>query len=297
MSLASAVSRQGSGPEVLLVGYTFRGRPAGVAFEAAASYGYDGIELRNFPEVNFSSVESVRKSLETVAPLAAETRIPVTAAFIAPILASDDNKETETRLGFYREILAVLAEQNVRILHTQVRRTRNVNGKTQTVVGSSAQDDDFDAAAAALRAIGECAAEVGVVVAVESHMGTIHDLAFAQHRLIARVDLPSVTASLDFCNIKMVHAEEDLDEVIDAFAGRIGYAHCKNLVREKSGAVHWNVSLAHGHLDYGSIVSKLESVGFKGPYGIEYCGPGDPHVYAREDAEYLRSVLERIRRK
>ena len=279
-------------PKMLLVGYTFRGRQARVAFEAAKAWGYDGIELRNFPEVDFSSVEGVRKSLETTLPLAAETGVPIEAAFIGPILASDDPQEEKERLAFYEAVLPILAEANVRILHTQVRRVRKVRGETRSIVGLSARDEDFDAAATALEAVGEQAAKCGVTVAVESHMGTIHDLASAQYRLISRVNLPCVTASLDFCNLEIVHAGEDLEEVIDSFAGRIGYAHCKNLVREKSGAAHWNVSLAHGHLDYGRIVEKLRSVGFSGPYGVEYCGPGDPHVYAREDARYLRSLFE-----
>ena len=284
-------------PSMLLVGYTFSGRPASVAFEAAKAYGYSGMELRNFPEVDFRSAEGVRKSLEATLPLAQDTGIPIEAAFLGPILASDDPEEQKARLAFYDEVLPVLAGANVRLLHTQVRRVRSVRGERRSIVGLSARDEDFDAAATALRAVGKRAADVGVTVAVESHMGTIHDLASAQYRLLSRVDLASVAASLDFCNLKMVHADEDLDDVIESFAGRIGYAHCKNLVREKSGAAHWNVSLARGQLDYGRIVEKLAAVGFAGPYGVEYCGTGDPHVYAQEDAAYLRPLLEKVARK
>ena len=282
--------------ELVLVGYTFRGRPAREAFEAARAYGYGGIELRNFAETDFASVDAVRASLDAVKPLTSATGVPVVSAFISPIVASDDATEQQGRLEFYEAILPVLARAGVRILHVQVQRIRTVRGQRRHVTGFTASDADFDAAAEALGHVGRAAGDAGVTVAVESHMGTIHDLAAAQVRLISRVDLPSVAASLDFCNLKMVHADEDLDEVIDRFAGRIGYVHCKSLVRDAAGRASWDVSLAHGHLDYGRIVTKLDEVGYNGPYAIEYCGRGDPHVYAREDAEYLRAVLDRPQR-
>ena len=293
--MQSAVgTSQARGPEMLLVGYTFRGRPARVGFEAARACGYDGVELRNFSEIDFRSVEGVQRSLEVAAALASETGVPVRAAFISPVVASEDSAEQKARLSFYEAVLPLLGQAGVSLLHVQVQRLRSVQGKMRGIVGLSARDEDFDAAAQALEAVGRVASDCGVVVAVESHMGTIHDLACAQHRLISRVDLPSVAASLDFCNLKMVHDGEDLDEVIEAFAGRIGYVHCKNLVRNAGSPPHWNVSLAHGHLDYGRLVERLTAAGFAGPYAIEYCGPGDPHVYAREDADYLRSVFERV---
>ena len=40
--------------------------------------------------------------------------------------------------------------------------------------------------------------------------------------------------------------------------------------------------------------TSTKAAGYTGPFGVEYCGTGDPDVYAEDDARYLKALMARV---
>jgi hypothetical protein len=57
----------------------------------------------------------------------------------------------------------------------------------------------------------------------------------------------------------------------------------------------WNVPVRYGDINHFRVLQALRSAGYSGPLAIEYCGTGDPDVFAEEDARYLSSLAARVR--
>jgi sugar phosphate isomerase/epimerase len=56
----------------------------------------------------------------------------------------------------------------------------------------------------------------------------------------------------------------------------------------------WNIALRWGELNYHLILKTLTEVGYEGPLAVEYCGTGDPDVFAEDDARYIRQLMARL---
>jgi sugar phosphate isomerase/epimerase len=119
-------------------------------------------------------------------------------------------------------------------------------------------------------------------------MGTLHDTADAQGRLLDACVSDQITASLDFANLLIENPQEDLAAVIQRFSRRIGYVHMKN-VRLRPGAWDWDVPLREGDINYRRLLPILLET-YQGPLGVEYCGSGDPVMVVEDDATYLQDI-------
>jgi sugar phosphate isomerase/epimerase len=276
--------------ELCLVGYTYRGYEMAYACAQARAFGYSGLELRDFRDVDLSTPAGVSDSLRRASRLAADHGLTIFSVFYAPLPVSREGEREEEERAF-GEVIAILAEFHVPILHTRLSLRRE-RGERE-VVSAGALESDYEAVKATLSRVARRAEEHGVRLALESHMGTIHDTAASQRRVVFACESPYVTASLDFANLLIAHREESLGEAIRAFGPRIGYTHIKN-VKLLPWGYDWNLPVRWGDINYHMVLQTLKEASYRGPLAVEYCGTGDPDVFAEDDANYLRSLLARV---
>lgn len=276
--------------KLCMVGYTYRGYEMAHAFDRAKQFGYDGIELRNFSDIDFSTPAGVRSSLSKAVELAADVGLTIISLFYSPLPISRTH-EGEREEQTFCQVIETLAEYQVPILHTRLRLKR-MKGAGE-VVAADATEQDYKAVQAALERVVPIAEAQDVRIALETHMGTIHDTAASQLRIVETIDSPFLVASLDFANMLITYREENLLETIRAFGYRIGYVHAKNLKLTPWG-YDWNLPLRWGDINYHRVLEGLKAVSYRGTLAVEYCGTGDPDVFAADDAAYLKSLCEQI---
>jgi sugar phosphate isomerase/epimerase len=279
-------------PEICMVVYTYRAYDSlTVAVERAQEFGYDGIELRaDFPDVDFGSPAALADSLGRAMRLTSAHGLSIPALFYSSIPVSRDGERLAAE-GTFCEALRVVADYGVPILHTRLSVLRE-DGRGE-VVAAGAREDDYRAVQETLARVVRVAESAGVRIALESHMGVIHDTAASQLRIVSTCGSPNLTATLDFANMLIVNPEENLVRAAEAAAGHIGYVHLKN-VKLRPGGYDWNLPLRWGDVNYHQVLSAVKETGYEGPMGVEYCGTGDPDVVAEDDIRYLKSLLSRI---
>lgn len=274
------------------------------ALERARAFGYHSIELRDFEDIDLSTPVSVANSLDRAARLAKAHALDIHSLFYSPLPVSRQAERAAEERAF-GEVIALLAEYQVPVLHTRLslyRETRSghtphpgplLQGERVEggeVVAASATDSDYRAVQKTLQRIVPVAEQHQVRIALEAHMGTIHDTAASLCRIVSSCPSSCLTASLDFANMLIACRGESLVETVRAFGSRIGYVHVKNIRLLPSG-YDWNVPLRWGDINYRLVLKALKEVRYDGPLAVEYCGTGDPDVFAEDDAEYLTHLV------
>ena len=276
--------------ELCLVGYTYRGYEMAYALERAKAFGYSRIELRDFADIDLSTPAGVARSLEKAAELARVHSLAIHSLFYSPLPVSRERERASEEHAF-GEVIAILSDFRVPVLHTRISLWKK-EGKGE-VVAAGASQSDYEAVSNTLRRVVPVAEKHQVRIALETHMGTIHDTAASQLRIVSALDSDYLVASLDFANMLIVHREEPLVETIRAFGRRIGYTHIKNVKLLPIG-YDWNLPVRWGDINYHRILHSLKEVSYSGPLAIEYCGTGDPDVFAEDDARYLSDLAARV---
>ncbi len=276
--------------ELCMVGYTYRGYEMVHALEKAKAFGYAGIELRDFRDIDLSSASGVARALTQASELVQSLGLTLTSLFYGPLPVSrGDERASEERE--FCDILALLSDHSVDILHT--RLSLCAPGDIREIISAEARENDYSAVEATLKRVTSQAERFGVRVALETHMGTIHDTAASQLRIISAIDSPFLTASLDFANMLIAHRGERICEAIRLFGHRVGYTHIKNLKLLPIG-YDWNIPVRWGDIDYFKVFQALKNESYNGPIAVEYCGSGDPDVYAEDDARYITDLQARV---
>ncbi len=276
--------------ELCLVGYTYRGYPMAHALARAAAFGYQGVEIRGFSDIDLSTPEGVAAALDRAAPLAAQHGLRVCSLCYDRLPVSRERERAAEEEAFIR-VLGILGDHGVPVLTTYLSLQRP-DGRGQTV-SAGANEADYAAVRQTLGRVATAAARYGVTVTPETHMGTIHDTAMSHLRIIVECGSPAVAANLDPANMLITYHDERLPEAVRSFAGRIGYAHLKN-VKVRPGGYDWNLPLRWGDINYERVLLAFKEAGYTGPFGVEYCGTGDPDVFVADDARYLRELAERV---
>lgn len=157
------------------------------------------------------------------------------------------------------------------------------------------RNDLLDRTVEGLRWAGDVAAEHGVRLAVENHIGTLAMSAEETAELIHRINHPAVGVLLDFY-WSVVAGEESPRQVISLLADSILHCHVKNLVRVEGK--HTTVLLEDGIIDWVEVLRELHRAGFQGYLSDEYekyWKPEfpEPEVGMRANAQYLRRCAEK----
>lgn len=276
--------------KLCLVGYTFRGYAMAKAIERAKALGYDGMELRDFADMDLSSPEAIEGALPPAVHLLGDAGLSLDAIWYASLPVSRDG-ERQVELRAFKQVLAVLAEAGRPILHTRLSLRRR-DGRGQ-VVSAGAYEDDYEAVQTTLRDIAPLAERHGVRIALEAHMGYIHDTAASLLRIVSECDSPCVTGTLDFANILITNPGECLSDVPRRFGRHAGYTHLKNVKLLPHG-YDWNLPLRYGDVNYRALLHALQACGYDGPLAVEYVGTGDAEDIAADDVRYLRALCEEM---
>ena len=144
-----------------------------------------------------------------------------------------------------------------------------------------------------LRRAGDIAAQAGVRLAVENHIGTLTMSAGDTARLVLDVDHPSVGILLDYY-WNLVAGDEDPEQAIRVQADHILHCHVKNMVWRDGE--HTTVLLEDGIIDWRVVIACLRETGYEAYLSDEYekfWKPEfpEPEIGMRRNAEHLRRCL------
>ncbi len=163
-------------------------------------------------------------------------------------------------------------------------------GIAVTGVGQPAEGGERRAVVAHLRALGDLAGELGMMLALETHSGPTQD-AEAMLRVMAEVDHPRVGINFDTGNIAYYNRGADPLAELDRVKHLVRSVHLKD---NRGGFEDWYFPALGdgGAVDFRGVRAMLAGVGFSGPYTIEIegiAGEPEPGLEARH-SRVVRSV-------
>ena len=161
-------------------------------------------------------------------------------------------------------------------------------------VSVKAGDNPLDVVYERLRAIGDVAARLGVVVAMETHPDLMSNGEVAR-RTIEAVNHPNVRVNFDTANV--YYYNENIDGVAELkkVADLVTAIHLKDT---SGGYKEWNFpTLGEGVVDFPAVFKLMAERGFTGPYtmelegvhGVELDEPGQLKMVA-DSLAYLRKI-------
>lgn len=164
------------------------------------------------------------------------------------------------------------------------------------VSGASQPGDDAQrrAVVANLKRVGDVAAEVGVVVALETHKGPTQN-ADAMLRLMEEVDHPAVRLNFDTGNIAYYNAGVDPVDELARVAPLVRNVHLKD---NRGQPEDWYFPAVGdgGAVDFRRVREVLDAVGFAGPYTIEIEGiQGEPEPGPDGRVDRVRRSVDHLR--
>jgi sugar phosphate isomerase/epimerase len=277
---------------IYLHSYNYRGYSLERAVRKAKEFGYDGLELWS----GHFRADHLREDWAEARRLAQVYGLPIPVFDFSVNAIAEDTAERRRQTDRLKDYVRMARDYGATMLNGSAG-TLIIDRHNWAANGSAlAREEHYLWAADVLREAAAVAAEVGLTIALETHMNTIHDTARATVRLLDLVGSPVVVANLDPGNLWGTRSAEPIEEAIDLLGPRIGYVHVKNCRRVAYTPVgaDYHFWLESGELDYFAIVQQLTERGFRGPYCIEYSGGGDRSVPTERDIRYLRRILTEV---
>ncbi len=143
----------------------------------------------------------------------------------------------------------------------------------------------------------DAAAEEGIRVVVERHLGSFADTPERIAVLFDRVGRPNLALNYQVLDALPADAIEDQAEDCRQLVGRAEYFHLKNYRAPEDGSpLIPGGSLEGGVLDYQAILGAACDVGYEGPMTLEFLSwdPVPTEEKVARDMAYLRRVLEEV---
>jgi inosose dehydratase len=145
-----------------------------------------------------------------------------------------------------------------------------------------------------LRRLGDCAAEHGATLALETHKGPTQN-AHSMLELMSDVDHPHVRLNFDTGNIAYYNQGADPCDELEQVKDLVCNVHLKD---NRGGFEDWYFPAAGdgGRVDFGRIRRILDGAGFAGPYTIEIEGiAGEPEPGLDGRQERVRRSVAHLR--
>jgi len=144
-----------------------------------------------------------------------------------------------------------------------------------------------------LRALGDYAAERGLVIALEVHPGLTTN-GTACRETMDKVDHPNVRINYDTGNVFYYNDDLDPAEDVKVIADYVSHVHLKDSLG-KTG--EWAFpALGEGKVDFPGVFAALDTVGFKGPYSIEIEGRAGESPTLKEHVAEVRKSVDYLKR-
>jgi len=261
-------------------------------FRIAHKFGYDGVELRwkyKFDDMNQEEYQNKVSALKSQ-----YSDFEITFGGMVDFCNGKED-EVKTATVEYLEFL----EWAKRELDTKVMNfftgpmvNKDIDYALFDLHGSGmAEDVHYERSAAGLKLVGGKAAELNMLIALETHNGYLHDLAKPSKKLMDMTQHDAVGINWDQGNILLNKNGESIDEVFDILDGKIYYAHLKNILVYRY-QVYMVTHLDQGHIDTMHAVKKLSTNLKSGIMTTEYSAPGDGVIAAKRDMEYMKYIKD-----
>lgn len=151
---------------------------------------------------------------------------------------------------------------------------------------AEATDEDWRTAIRGFRRFADRAADRGMRLAVEMHLGYLSDTTWGSLRLVEGVDRPNF-----LLNFQPMYTDS-ADRVISVarqVAPRVATVHAQNYTAPGRNA---RSLISAGYVDYPAVVGELSAAGFDGFLEVEFVTDDDPEAALMADAAFLRGLCE-----
>lgn len=257
-------------------------------FRIAHKFAYDGVELRWKYQFDDMNQDEYRNKL-----VALKSQYPDFEITFGGMVDFCRGKETEVKAdtAAYLEFLEWSKKEldtRVMNLFTGTLMDKDIEPRLWHLHGSGMADEgDYERAAAGLKIVGDKAAELDMLISLETHNMYLHDLAKPCKKLMDMTRHDAVGINWDQGNILLNKNGETIDEVFELLDGKIYYAHLKNML--VSGHEMYMIThLDQGHIDTLHAMRKLKSNLKSAMLAVEYPAPGDGVIAAKRDMEYMK---------
>ncbi len=268
--------------------------------EFAARCGYDGIEFRGkVPEVlgnisfqKYAEIIAKAKDNYGLSEILFRLDIP-------ECTDESEEKRQEAIAGIIKKAELAKNVCGTKVCNTTAKKyfspIKSAPSDDYAFHGSTAVTErEWQLTAEAYSQVGKALEKIGVKFAFETHMGYIHDLPETSKRLVDMIESPAVGINMDYGNTVYFSGIPSVEEAIDIYAEKLFYVHLKNSIRVPGDYRRIPTALSDGEINHRSYLSKLFDTGYCGPIGIEAPRSGDRLLYAKQDLNYLKSVIESI---
>jgi sugar phosphate isomerase/epimerase len=262
-------------------------------FEIADKYGYDGIELRwkySYNDMDQTAYQQKIIELKDQYP-----NLELSFGGMVDFLIEDRNQvksETEAYLEFLEWAKANCGTHVMNFFTGGMVRSGADYYEFDRNGSGMAEDIDYARSADGLKIVGDKAAELGILISLETHNCYLHDLPKSCARLMKATAHDAVGINLDMGNIVINKNGSDPEEAIDIIGeDKIYYAHLKNVLMYKK-ELFMSTRLEEGHIDNTYILERIGKTVKSGVVAVEYACPGDGIIAAKRDMEYVKFMRD-----
>ena len=139
-------------------------------------------------------------------------------------------------------------------------------------------------------ALGQAAADLGFLLALEMHPAYLHDTLDSTLKLVEMTAHSAVGVNLDYVNFTALPKLPSMSETLEQIGEKLYYVHLKNIYVPPSGD-RLRVGLSEGQVNHREFLSLIDESGYAGPFCLECPRPGDREWFAQQDLAYARSLL------
>lgn len=187
------------------------------AIRMFAALGLDGIEIVAQEGTPFH-IDAPEEEVEKIISASRQYDLPVVT--LTPYywaINSDDEAERRANIEGLKKAIRLAKRMGAKFVRSY--------GGRDTAGGT--EEEKFDRSVQALKEAGLTAQENGITIIVENHPGTVTRTGSATAKMVKAVDLPSVKALYDPCNV-LNDTNEDWLTTLNVQKELIGYIHCKD---------------------------------------------------------------------
>lgn len=262
----------------------------------AADSGFDGIELRGWDLLKTGV--PLERYLHQTCQAATNQGLHLVLGYPTACAEDDSQKRTESMKDLTL-VIQTAAEYGVNTLNVFASAITDSTKDYYAFEehGSAlVTQEQAQATVEFFKEAGDVAAQYGMTLCFETHNHHQHDLAQPTLDLLNAIDHDHVRANFDYGNIILNPNNQGIDKEVELLKDKIGYVHLKNMrSSRRSGVLDTRgVPLSEGDINHYLLVSKLLSVGYRGPWTIENVMQGDKRRFMTEDQAYLRDLLHEL---